>query len=491
MPWSEVMEFISQIVLGLIFIVTVITLIYVKAHRTIIILLASALMGAAGATAGTHYKQIEPERLHQYLAGLIFIVTLGIIISEKIHMAITALAGAVIMVLVGMYFGFYSQDEALKAIDFNTIGLLMGMMIVVNMLKKTGFFEYLATIAAKKTKGSPWLLMLILGTITTVVSMAIDNVTTVVMMVPVTIVVAEIIGINPVPLLLAEALFSNIGGVATLIGDPPNMMIGSAANLSFNDFLVKLFPIVMLIWVSSVVLLKFAFRRELREKPRNIEALLTLNEKETLRDPKALKRILFSFTVVLILFFVHHKLHIQTSFVALIGAVIAFICVRPNPDEILKEVEWTALLFFACLFVAVGGVEKVGLLDVVADKLGHYATGSLLVTSLIILWVSSILSAFINNIPLTVAMIPVIQHLETQGINITPLWWALALGVGLGGNGIPIGSSAGVITVAMSKRTKFPITFKTWFKSGSILMIANCLFASLLVVVFFKFLSSR
>ncbi|HHT9124887.1 MAG TPA: SLC13 family permease [Candidatus Brocadiia bacterium] len=484
------MEFISQIGLGLIFIAVIVTLIYVKAHRTLIILLASALMGAAGAAAGTHYEKVEPERLHQYIAGFIFIVVFGIIISEKIHRTIIALVGAVIMVLVGMYLGFYSQGEALKAIDFNTIGLLMGMMIIVNMLKRTGFFEYLATIAAKKTKGSPWLLMLILGSITTFVSMVIDNVTTVVLMVPITIIVAEIIGINPLPILLAEALLSNTGGTATLIGDPPNIMIGTAANLSFNDFLVKLFPIVMLIWVSSVVLLKFVFRKELREKPRNIEALLKLDEKQALKDPKSLKKILFSLAIVLVLFFIHHIFHFQSSFVALIGAAISFLWVRPHPDEILKEVEWTVLLFFACLFVVVGGVEKTGLLDVAAEQIGHHATGSLIVTTLIIIWVSAFLSAIIDNIPFTMAMIPVLQHLETQGINITPLWWALALGVGFGGNGTPIGSSAGVVTMAMSERTKFPITFRNWFKSGSILMIANCIFASILVVVFFKFLST-
>lgn len=485
------MEFISQIVLGLIFIVTVITLIYVKAHRTIIILLASALMGAAGATAGTHYTQIEPERMHQYVAGFIFIVTFAIIISEKIHRTIIALAGAVVMVVAGMYFGFYSQDAALKAIDFNTIGLLMGMMIIVNMLKRTGFFEYLATIVAKKTKGNPWLLMLLLGTITSFVSMIIDNVTTVVMMVPITIAVAQIIGINPIPILLAEALLSNTGGVATLVGDPPNIMIGSAANLSFNDFLVKLAPIVIIIWLSSVVLLKLIFRRELREKPKNIDALLNLNEKEALRDPKALKKILFSLAVVLILFLVHHKLHIQSSFVALIGAAIAFMWVRPDPDEILKEVEWTVLLFFACLFVAVGGLEHAGILDIAAVKISQYASGNLILTSLIIIWASAILSAIVDNIPFTMAMIPVILHLETQGINVAPLWWALALGVGFGGNGTPIGSSAGVVTVAMSERTNFPITFKKWFRSGSILMVANCLLASILVVIFFKFLSTR
>lgn len=485
------MEFISHIVLGLIFIVTVVTLIYVKAHRTTIILLASALMGAAGATAGTHYKQIEPERLHQYIAGFIFIVTLGIIISEKIHRTIIALAGAVVMVLAGMYFGFYSQGEALKAIDFNTIGLLMGMMIIVNMLKKTGFFEYLATIVAKKTKGSPWLLLLLFGTVTTFLSMIIDNVTTVVVMVPITLAVTEILGINPIPILLAEALLSDTGGVATLVGDPPNIMIGSAANLSFNDFLVKLAPIVMIVWVLTLLLLKFIFRKELREKPKNIDVLLNLNEKEAMRDPKALKRVLFSLAVVIILFFLHREFHIQSSFVALIGAAIAFMWVRPEPDEILREVEWAVLLFFACLFIVVGGLEGAGLLDIAAEKVAHYATGNLIVTSIALLWVSAIFSALIDNIPFTMAMIPVIQHLETQGINVAPLWWSLALGVGFGGNGTPIGSTANVVVIAMSERTKFPITFKMWFKTGSIVMVATCFIASILVVLFFKFLSTR
>ncbi|HLG30854.1 MAG TPA: ArsB/NhaD family transporter, partial [Candidatus Brocadiales bacterium] len=413
------------------------------------------------------------------------------IISEKIHRTIIALAGAVVMVLVGMYFGFYSQGEALKAIDFNTIGLLMGMMIIVNMLKKTGFFEYLAIIVAKKTKGSPWLLLLLFGAVTTFLSMIIDNVTTVVVMVPITLAVTEILGINPIPILLAEALLSDTGGVATLIGDPPNIMIGSAANLGFNDFLVKLAPIVMIVWVLTLLLLKFIFRRELREKPKNIDALLNLDEKEALKDPKALKRVLFSLAVVIILFFLHREFHIQSSFVALIGAAIAFMWVRPEPDEILREVEWAVLLFFACLFIVVGGLERAGLLDIAAEKVVHYATGNLIVTSIALLWVSAIFSALIDNIPFTMAMIPVIQHLETQGINVTPLWWSLALGVGFGGNGTPIGSTANIIVVAMSERTKFPITFKKWFKTGFVVMVATCLAASILMVIFFKFLSTR
>ncbi|KKK53173.1 hypothetical protein LCGC14_3097450, partial [marine sediment metagenome] len=200
-----------------------------------------------------------------WIAGGIFIITFIIILSEKIHRTIIALAGASIMVMVGMYMNFYSQEEALESIDFNTLGLLMGMMIIVSMLQKTGFFEYLAIITAKKTKGNPWLLVVFLGTITTVLSMIIDNVTTIVLIAPVTVIIAEMLGINPIPLLMAEALLSDTGGVATLVGDPPNILIGSAANLSFTDFLIHLAPVVFFIWLVTLFLLKFIFRKEMKE----------------------------------------------------------------------------------------------------------------------------------------------------------------------------------------------------------------------------------
>ena len=421
------------------------------------------------------------------IAGGIFLVTFGIILSEKIHRTIIALAGAAIMVMVGMYMGFYSQGEALEAIDFNTLGLLMGMMIIVSMLQKTGFFEYLAIVTAKKTKGNPWLLVVFLGTVTTVLSTIIDNVTTIVLIAPVTILIAELLGINPIPLLMTEALLSDTGGVATLVGDPPNILIGSAANLSFNDFLIHLAPVVFVIWLLTLFLLKFIFRKEMAEKPRNIEALQKMDEKEALKDPKGLKKILFSLAVVIILFFVHHHLHLLPSFVAMIGTALALILVQPNPDTILHDVHWSVLLFFAALFVVVGGIEKAGLLHIVADRISHMTTGNLLLTSIIVIWIAAILSAIIDNIPFTMAMIPVIQHLETQGINVSPLWWALAMGVGFGGNGTPIGSTANVVTVSLSERTNFPITFKIWIKSGFQVMLATCAMATVIMTVFFKF----
>ncbi len=421
-----------------------------------------------------------------WIAGGIFAITFIIILSEKIHRTIIALAGASIMVMVGMYMNFYSQEEALESIDFNTLGLLMGMMILVSMLQKTGFFEYLAIITAKKTKGNPWLLVVFLGTITTVLSMIIDNVTTIVLIAPVTVIIAEMLGINPIPLLMAEALLSDTGGVATLVGDPPNILIGSAAHLSFNDFLIHLAPVVFVIWLVTLFLLKFIFRKEMAEKPKHIDALQKMDEKAALKDPKALKKILFSLGVVIILFFVHHHLGLLPSFVAMIGAGLALMLVQPNPDDILHDVHWTVLLFFASLFVVVGGIERAGLLDIVATRILSLAAGNLLVTCVVVIWVAAICSAIVDNIPFTMAMIPVIQYLETKGINVSPLWWALAMGVGFGGNGTPIGSTANVVTVSISERTNFPITFKIWFKSGSQVMLATCAMATVIMIVFFK-----
>lgn len=429
----------------------------------------------------------EHNTFAMWIAGGIFTITFGIILSEKIHRTIIALFGALVMVAVGMYMGFYSQGKALESIDFNTLGLLLGMMIIVSMLQKTGFFEYLAIITAKKTKGDPWLLVVMLGTITTVLSTMIDNVTTIVLIAPVTIIIAELLGINPIPLLMAEALLSDTGGVATLVGDPPNILIGSAANLSFNDFLIHLAPVVFVIWLVTLFLLKFIFRKELAIKPRNVDSLQKMDEKKALKDPKSLKKILISLAIVILLFFIHHHLHLLPSFVAMIGAAIALIWVRPDPDDILKDVHWSVLLFFAALFILVGGVEKAGLLNIVGENISGMAANNLLLTCIVVIWVSAILSAIVDNIPFTIAMIPVIHHLETQGINVTPLWWALALGVGFGGNGTPIGSTANVVTVAVSEKTKFPITFKIWIKSGSQVMLATCAMATIIMIVFFKF----
>ncbi|MBI3158115.1 MAG: ArsB/NhaD family transporter [Chloroflexi bacterium] len=422
------------------------------------------------------------------LSGLLFLITFAGILSEKVHRTIIAMVGAALMVAVGILRGFYDQEAAIAAIDFNTLGLLLGMMILVAMLARTGFFEYLATYTAKRSRGDPWKLLVVLSVITTLASMFLDNVTTVVLIAPVTVLIAEILGINPIPFLLAEALLANTGGVATLIGDPPNILIGSAAGFSFIDFLVHLAPIVLVAWVVALLLLRVLFRRELAETSKNVEALYKLDEGEVLRDRTSLRKLLVVLGATILLFFLHNFLHLSPAFVALLGASAALLWVRPDVEEILKEVEWHVLLFFAALFVTVGGVEATGLLHLVAERLTQITSENLLLAGLAVIWISAALSAIVDNIPFTIIMIPVLLDLGATGLDITPLWWALALGAGFGGNGTPIGSTANIIIVSISGKTRHPITTRIWLRVGLPIMLAVSLVASLLYALTFRFM---
>ncbi len=425
------------------------------------------------------------------VSTLVFVVTFAVILSERIHRTIVAVVGATLMVIAGMLFGFYSQKQALEAIDFNTLGLLMGMMILVRMLEKTGFFQYLAIFVARWSRGHPWYLMILLGTVTAVLSMFLDNVTTVVLIVPVTLLIAQLLGISPLPLLMAETLLSNVGGTATLVGDPPNVLIGSAAGFSFNDFLIHLGPVVPLAWLATLLLLRVIFRQELAQMPEDVTAVMRLNPADALHDQPALRKILIALGITILLFFLHGLLHLTAAFVAMIGAAIALLWVRPDVDQILKDVEWGVLLFFAALFVAVGGLEAAGVLSALGQVLASLAGGNLVVTSLLLLWGAAFLSAIVDNIPFTIAIIPVIQYLDSVGVPTTALWWALALGAGFGGNGTPIGSTAGVLTMRLSEKTHTPITFKTWQRSGLVVTVVTCLVASVFFVLFFGWMSTR
>ena len=421
---------------------------------------------------------------NQIIAGAIFAVTFILIFSEKIHRTIIAMFGACVMVIFGTKYGFYSQEEALKSIDANTIFLLMGMMIVVAHLKRTGLFNYLAVKVAKISKGSPWMLLVLLGTTTTILSMVLDNVTTVILIAPVTILISQTMGISATPFLMTEALLSNIGGVGTLVGDPPNIIIGSAAPFTFNDFLFHTLPPAVVAWLVTLLVFKFIFRKELSQKPKNIEQIMAMDEYAAIRDAKGLKRCLLTLSMVVILFFVHHKFHLEPSFVAMLGASFVFLLIRPDPEEILHDVEWPVLLFFAALFVLVGGVEHSGVLEILGERVVGLARENMLLATVTLLWVAAIASAIIDNIPFTVTMVPIIKHVAAAGINPNPLWWSLALGVGFGGNGTPIGATANVIVVSMSEKTRDPITFKKWFKSGSIAMLVTCIVATLFLVCF-------
>jgi Na+/H+ antiporter NhaD/arsenite permease-like protein len=356
------------------------------------------------------------------------------------------------------------------------------------MLAKTGFFQYLATVMAKRSQGKPWRLLLILGVVTTVLSMLLDNVTTIVLIAPITILIAEILGVSPIPYLITEALLSNTGGVATLVGDPPNILIGSAANLGFNDFLIRLAPIVVVAWVGALLALRFLFRDELAKDPEDADALQFLSEKESLKDGGSLKKILIVLVGVIVMFFLHTFLHISPAFAALAGAAAALLWVQPDIEELLKEVEWTVLLFFGALFVIVGGVEASGLLGMAAGQITSIAESGGVMSGIILIWAAAAMSAIVDNIPFTIVMIPIIQNLGTLGIDIGPLWWALALGAGFGGNGTPIGSTANIITIKLSERTRHPITTKLWLRTGLPVMIIVCVIGTILYALTYRFM---
>lgn len=421
-----------------------------------------------------------------WLSLAIFVITYVGILSERIHRTIVALSGAVLMIAVGIWFSFYDMPTAVEAIDFNTISLLLGMMIVVGIMQKTGLFTYLAIRAAKLTKGSPWQLMLALGLFTTLVSMVLDNVTTIMVVAPVTLSIAEVIDISPIPFLMGEAILSDTGGVATLIGDPPNVLIGSAAGFSFNDFLIHLGPIVVVAWLATQVLLILIFRRELRRHSIELERLEQLEAKRALVDPKTAKQMLIVLTGTIFLYLIHDRIGLIPGMVALIGASIALLWIRPSIDETLKEVHWDVLLFFISLFIIVGGLEAAGVLGLIAEGITGLTSYGTIVAALAILWISAIMSAIVDNIPFTMVMLPIISGLASRGVDVVPLWWALALGVGFGGNGTPIGSTANVVTVSVSERTDTPITFRTWIKSGSLSAFLTCTIASVALILAIK-----
>ncbi|HSG46009.1 MAG TPA: ArsB/NhaD family transporter [Anaerolineales bacterium] len=420
------------------------------------------------------------------LSSLIFVVSLILIFTEKVNRTIVAFAGAFLMVGVEEAFHVYNLQSAIESIDFETLGLLMGMMIIVAMLEPTGFIEYLAVLAARASRGKPVRLFILLGAVTTVLSMFLDNVTTVVLIAPVTLLISEILGVSAIPYLVAEALLSNTGGVATLVGDPPNVLIGSAAGLSFNDFLIYSLPIVAVTWFGALFFLRFLFRKELGEEPHNAKAVMKLNPAQTLNDPENAKKILIVLGAAIALFFVHHIFHIEPAFVALGAAAVALFWVQPDIHETLGKVEWSVLVFFGALFVMVGGLEKAGVLETILGLFRGASGINPVLFGVAIIWIVAILSAVVDNIPITIALIPVIQGLGASGMDIAPLWWALAFGAGFGGNGTIIGSTANIIVVTLSEKTRKPITAMFWMKRGLPVMILACSIASVLYIIFFS-----
>jgi Na+/H+ antiporter NhaD/arsenite permease-like protein len=426
------------------------------------------------------------------VAILIFVVALILIFTEKIQRTIVATVGASLMVGVGILFGFYSEEEAIDAIDFETLGLLLGMMLLVVLLQQTGFFEYLAIMAGRWSGGNPLRLFILLGGITTVLSMFLDNVTTVVLIAPVTILICELLRINPVPMLIGEALLSNTGGAGTLVGDPPNILIGAAAPFTFNDFLIHSLPVVIVVWLLVLLLLLWMFRKDLQPVPGAAEAVKKLDPAKALHDPQSARRVLIVLGVAVLFFFVHSVVHLSPAFIALAAAGAALLWVRPaDVSKIFENIEWVVLIFFAALFVMVGGLEAAGVMEQLSHLLIQVSDTHPILLSVGMIWTVAVLSALVDNIPITIALIPVIKNLGAEGIDIMPLWWALVFGAGFGGNGTIIGSTANVVVVSLSEKTRNPITSALWNRRGLPVMILACTIASLLLALFFPWFTEH
>lgn len=397
-----------------------------------------------------------------FLFGVIvFVLAYAIIISEKVHRTVIALAGAVLMIILGII----NQAQAIEGIDFNTLGLLIGMMIIVGITKDSGVFQYVAIWASKISKGRPIQIFILLGVITALFSAVLDNVTTVLLMVPVIFVIANNLKINPIPFLLGAILLSNIGGTATLIGDPPNILIGSAAGISFNEFLINLGPISILVSLVTMTMLYFWFRRSLVASDEARASILKFQPIEAITDWRLLYKSLIVIGIVLLGFFTHSITHIEVATIALAGAALLLILTMNDPDEHLRDVEWTTLFFFIGLFVLVRGLEEIGVIKMLAQRLLEMTSGNITVMAIVILWGSAIFSSVVDNIPFVATMIPLIKDIGAlSGISLGPLWWALALGADIGGNATIVGASANVIVSGMAEREGYKIGFVDYMK---------------------------
>ena len=418
-------------------------------------------------------------------ATAVFLITYAVIVSEKIHRTVAALAGAVLVVLVGII----NPEEATLAIDFNTVGLLVGMMVIVGITRQTGVFEYLAIKAARQARGEPLRIMAALSLVTAVLSALLDNVTTVLLIVPVTFAITNQLQINPVPFLIAEILASNIGGTATLIGDPPNIMIGSKTGLGFMDFVINLTPVVVLIYVFTVFILRLIYRRQLVARPDLQAAIMDLDEREAIKDPVLLKKCLFVLFLTIGGFVLHQYVHLESSVIALSGASLLLLLSREDPEHALHAVEWPVIFFFAGLFVVVGALEKVGVIEAIARFSLDVTGGQLVPAAMLILWLSALASAFVDNIPFVATMIPLIQDMGRLGDlgNLNLLWWSLSLGACLGGNGTVIGASANVVVTGMAEKRGYPITFIGYFKVAFPLMLMSIVVSTIYLLAWYHY----
>ena len=425
-----------------------------------------------------------------WVSTILFIATYAVIVTEKVNRAIVSLVGAGLMITVGVL----NQEAAIRGVDFNTLGLLTGMMVIVAITRRSGIFQYVAVWSAKKVEAKPWGILLMLSIVTAVFSALLDNVTTVLLIAPVTLLITEELKIEPYPFLFAEIFASNIGGTATLIGDPPNIMIGSAVRLTFNDFLINLAPIVPLILAVTLVIFYFIWGRSMRATEEARNRVMNFNEREAITDVPLLKKSLFVLALVILAFVVAHPLGLEPATIAMFGAGLLLLLANfkhdaedqsENVHHTFGEVEWVTIFFFVGLFIVVAGIEHAGLLEMLANKVLELTGGDMRITALAILWVSSIVSALVDNIPFVATMIPMIKSMAPTfggAEQLMPLWWSLALGACLGGNGSLIGASANLIVAGFAERAGHRIRFLPFMLMAFPLMLLSIVIATFYVL---------
>jgi Na+/H+ antiporter NhaD/arsenite permease-like protein len=402
-----------------------------------------------------------------WVAAILFALTYLVVMTEKINRAIVSLLAAGLMIVLGIL----NQEAAIRGIDFNTIGLLIGMMLIVAITRQSGIFQFLAIWAAKKVDARPWGILVMISLVTAVTSAFLDNVTTVLLVVPVTLLITEELKVKPYPYLFAMIFSSNIGGTATLIGDPPNIMIGSATGLTFNDFAYNLTPAILVIMAATLIPIYFIWGRHLKATPEDRQRVMQFNEHEAITDPRLLKQCLLVIGLVVAGFVLARFLGLEAATVAMTGAALLLLLANWGRDaeeqskhvlEAFTEVEWITIFFFVGLFIVVHGVDGTGLLKLLADKMLALTGGDLTATAMVILWSSAILSAIIDNIPFVATMIPLIKAMAPSfggPEGLMPLWWSLSLGACLGGNGTLIGASANLVVAGFAERAGQPIRF--------------------------------
>ena len=419
--------------------------------------------------------------MEQTIAVGVFLLVMAAIISEKVHRSVAALAGAVVLLLTHVL----TVDTAAEYVDLNTIGVLVGMMLFVAVVKSSGLFEYIAIRSAKLTRGQPMAILAVFTVITAVLSAFLDNVTTVLLIGPMTIAITQILEVNPVPFLFSQILASNVGGTATLIGDPPNIMIGSAAGLSFADFIVNTGPVVLVILAVFVGIFALMYRGGLHVESENMEKVMSLDEKLAIKNVSLLRKSVIMILLVVVGFVFHAQLGIESATVALTAAGVMLLIGGQDAEDVILGVEWSTILFFIGLFVVVGGLNSTGVISMLANAMLGLVGDNQVLAIVLLLWASALISAFLDNIPFVATLIPMIQTMQQGGMDVQPLWWALSLGACLGGNGSLIGASANVVLAGVSAKNGYPITFMSYLKKGFPLMLLSVAICTVYLLIRF------